>query len=405
MSFQTNNDQDQHQDQATTTLAHVGTTMFQFATTTTDHGSPLMEHVPHQPFENGLDEFPNHSSNSESLKRIREEQPQEEEKEEKDEKTSPSSSLALATTHQDEAAVLHALVASSLYFNGLPTVTLFMIMGFVDSVDGGLSRLMSLSSSMHRVVNIFLERLFNQESFAVSASGRRCLKNTMELLRMLSKRGNGYDMARIVSLVLAEGVHVVGPGILTVPHVNLSIGIKEQEKGKEKDKVDIVGGLDVVNGVCLCLTDVTVKDSSRNGLFASGAGTQMVLQNVNVENNQNRGVDVCGGAQLVATECHFHQNGEDGVYVSRFTTTARLTNCTSHHNKYDGVYASYGAVVDLMGAGTSVHDNDAGLTAHKRGSTINVYQPCVLNDMTHGNKRQNIRELNGGIVQQKDSKK
>ena len=201
--------------------------------------------IQHQPFENGLDEFPNHSSNSESLKRIREEQPQEEEKEEKeDEQTSSSSSLALTTIHQDEAAVLHALVASSLYFNGLPTVTLFMIMGFVDSVDGGLSRLMSLSSSMHRVVNILLERLSNQVCFAVTTSGRRCLKNTMELLRMLSKRGNGYDMARrTVSLVLAEGVHVVGPGILTVPHVNLSIGIKEQEEGKEKDKVDIIGGL------------------------------------------------------------------------------------------------------------------------------------------------------------------
>ena len=280
--------------------------------------------------QNRHDEFPNHSSNSESLKRIREEQPQEEEK---DEKTSSSSSLALATTHQDEAAVLHALVASSSHFNGLPTVTLFLIMGFVDSVDGGLSRLMSLSSSMQRVVNILLERLSNQVSFAVTTSGRRCLKNTMELLRMLSKRGNGYDMARIVSLVLAEGVHVVGPGILTVPHVNLSIGIKEQEKGKEKDKVAIIGGLGVVNGVCLCLTDVTVKDSRGIGLYASGAGTQVVLQNVNVENNQDSGVCVFGGAQLVATECHFHQNGRSGVSVTGSPTTARLTNCTSHHNK------------------------------------------------------------------------
>ena len=153
--------------------------------------------------QNGHDEFPNHSSNSETLKRIREEQPQEEEKEEKEDESS-SSSLALTTIHQDEAAVLHALVASSL-FNGLPTVTLFLIMGFVDSVDGGLSRLMSVSSSMQQVVNIFLERLSKQESFAVTASGPRCLKNTMKLLRMLSKRGNGYDMARIVSLVLIGG--------------------------------------------------------------------------------------------------------------------------------------------------------------------------------------------------------
>jgi hypothetical protein len=88
------------------------------------------------------------------------------------------------------------------------------------------------------------------------------------------------------------------------------------------------------------------------------------------------------------------------------TTTARLTNCTSHHNKFAGVLATSSAVVDLMGAGTSVHDNEGnGLSACSRGSTINVYQPCVLNDMSHGNKGQNICEFGGGIVQQKDSSK
>ena len=239
MSCKTNDDQDQ--DQATTTLAHDGTTMFQFTTTTTEHGSMPMEHVQHQPFKNGHNEFPNNSSNSESLKRMREEQPQEE-----DEKA--LSSLAQAATHQDNAATLQVLMGLSL-LSIIPTDTLFLIMEFVDCV--GLSRLISLSSSLHRVVNIFLERLSNQVSFAITASGQ-CLQNTMGLLRMLSKRRNGYNMARTVSLVLAEGFHVVVGGKwgapLTVPHVNLSIGIKEQEKGKEKEKVVIIGGLEVENG-------------------------------------------------------------------------------------------------------------------------------------------------------------
>ena len=149
---------------------------------------------------------------------------------------------------------------------------------------------------------------------------------------------------------------------------------------------------------------------SRNGLWAYGAGTQVVLQNMNVENNPRDGVNLFGGAQLVATECHFHQNGMSGVYVSGSTTTVRLTNCTSHHNKCDGVSAAgvsadCDAVVDLMGEQTSVHDNKGhGLAAWFRG-TINVYQPCVLNDMSHGNKEQNIYEYYGGRVQQKDSKK
>jgi len=77
------------------------------------------------------------------------------------------------------------------------------------------------------------------------------------------------------------------------------------------------------------------------------------------------------------------------VTVQGSTTTARLTNCISHHNKYNGVFASDGAVVDLMGEGTSMHDNE---------------RYGLLNDMSHGNKRQNICRA-GGTVQQKDSKK
>jgi hypothetical protein len=153
-----------------------------------------------------------------------------------------------------------------------------------------------------------------------------------------------------------------------------------------------------------------MKNASGYGVVALGAGTEIVLKKMTVEECQNDGVLVNEGAQLVATECHFHQNGWNGVWVDGSTTTARLTNCTSHHNKDDGVCAFDGAVVDLMGAGTSVHDNEGnGLFAYYGGTTINVYQPCVLNDMSHGNKRQNIFEedqniceYNGGIVQQKD---
>ena len=64
---------------------------------------------------------------------------------------------------------------------------------------------------------------------------------------------------------------------------------------------------------------------------------------------------------------------------------------TTHHNIGSGVRAYFGAVVDLMGEQTSVHDNEGyGLSAWYHGSTINVYQPCVLNDI---NKGQNIFEV------------
>jgi hypothetical protein len=132
----------------------------------------------------------------------------------------------------------------------------------------------------------------------------------------------------------------------------------------------------------------------------------MEISRVTIKECQNYGVYVREGAKFDGTGCHFYQNRWSGVSVSGSTTTARLTNCTSHHNKNDGVQAWSGAVVDLMGEGTSVHDNERhGLSACFGASTINVYQPCVLNDMSHGNKGQNISEYRGGRVQQKDSKK
>ena len=170
----------------------------------------------------------------------------------------------------------------------------------------------------------------------------------------------------------------------------------------------VEGGFAVENGRKVSVEGLTMKSASGYGVVASGAGTEIVLKKMTVEECQSTGVGVDEGAQLVATECHFHQNGGHGVVVVGSTTTARLTNCTSHHNKVDGVHAHSGAVVDLMGEQTSVHDNERyGLAAYERGSTINVYQPCVLNDISHGNKGQNISRGydNSGTIQQKHSKK
>ena len=150
-----------------------------------------------------------------------------------------------------------------------------------------------------------------------------------------------------------------------------------------------------------------MKNLSGFGLVAYGARTKIILEKVTVANCQSSGVIVTGGAKLDATDCQFHQNGWSGVDVRGFRTTTRLTNCTSHHNKDAGVSVESGAVVDLMGEGTSVHDNRDGLSAFDRGSTINVYQPCVLNKMSHGNNQRNIntsgQPTTGGTIQQKDN--
>ena len=237
------------------------------------------------------------------------------------------------------------------------------------------------------------------------------LASLMELVQRLTEQ-EGYVEGTTVVVALGSGVHeVVGSWadpedgevmqkMLSVPCNNLSF------VGQGEGVTIVEGGLVVMNGRKVSVEGLTMKNASGYGVLALGVGTEIVLKKMTVEEYQSVGVGVYEGAQLVATECHFHQNGENGVTVRGSTTTARLTNCTSHHNKDDGVCASSGAVVDLMGAGTSVHDNERnGLSAYHRGTTINVYQPCVLNDMSHGNKGQNIREEYGGIVRQKDSSK
>ena len=242
------------------------------------------------------------------------------------------------------------------------------------------------------------------------------LASLMELVQRLTEE-EGYVEGTTVVVALGSGVHeVVGSWevpapwsetlqkMLSVPCNNLSF------VGQGEGVTIVEGGLAVENGRKVSVEGLTMKSASGRGVFAFDAGTEIVLKKMTLEECQYSGVCVYRGAQLVATECHFHQNGVHGVYVAGSTTTARLTNCTSHHNKGDGVRAWCGAVVDLMGEGTSVHDNEEhGLNAScrgdERGATINVYQPCVLNDISHGNNHQNIYELAGGIVQQKDSKK
>ena len=238
------------------------------------------------------------------------------------------------------------------------------------------------------------------------------LASLMELVQRLTEE-EGYVEGTTVVVAVGSGVHeVVGswvdPEDGEVMQKTLSVPCNHLSFVGQGEGVTIVeGGLVVENGRKVSVEGLTMKNASGFGVWASGAGTEIVLKKMTVEECQRSGVWVREGAQLVAMECHFHQNGGYGVYVDGSTTTVRLTNCTSHHNKIDGAYACDGAVVDLMGEGTSVHDNEGhGLYAFLGGSTINIYQPCVLNDMSHGNiYGQNIYELGGGIVQQKDSKK
>jgi len=258
--------------------------------------------------------------------------------------------------------------------------------------------------------DVYMENFWSEPTIHLPQDASS-LERAIEMCQYLMRQ-EGYVEGTTMVVVLGSGVYEVVESwtdptsgttyqkMLSVPFNNLSF------VGKGEGETIVHGGFVVEKGRKISVKGLTMKNTSGFGVFASGVGTEMVLENVTVEECQYHGVCVRDGAKFDATGCQFHQNGYNGVYVYGSTTTARLTNCTSHHNKRDGVVANSGAVVDLMGEGTSVHDNKGnGLYAVSRGTTINVYQPCVLNDMSHGNNNQNINMVAGGIVQQNDSKK
>ena len=173
------------------------------------------------------------------------------------------------------------------------------------------------------------------------------LASLMELVQRLTEQ-EGYVEGTTVVVALGSGVHeVVGSWevpapwsetlqkMLSVPCNNLSF------VGQGEGVTIVEGGFVVVNGRKVSVEGLTMKSASGHGVVALGAGTEIVLKKMTVEECQETGVWVRKGAKLVATECHFHQNGLCGVDVNTSTTTARFTNCTSHHNKYDGEKCSW----------------------------------------------------------------
>ena len=256
--------------------------------------------------------------------------------------------------------------------------------------------------------NVYMQNFWSEPILHLPQDARS-LASLMEMSQRLMEQEE-YVEGTTVVVKLGSGVfEVVGSWYdtsgsmrqktLSIPCDNLFI------VGQGMGETIVDGSFAVENGRKISFEGLTMTNSSGRGLVASGAGTKVVLKNVTVKECQSTGVYVQYGAKLVVTDCHFHENSS-GVRVDGSPTTARLTNSTTHHNKYHGVIALSGAVVDLMGEGMSVHDNGReGLYAIFSGATINVYQPCVLNDMSHGNKGQNIKMVNGGIVQQKESKK
>lgn len=312
---------------------------------------------------------------------------------------SSSSPAAASDTKTDQQASLVQSQSQLPNHLWLRSVLWLTIREQVVSVRG-------VSSSFRECSDAYMEKFWLRPMVCVPQDASS-LTRAMEMCLHL-RRQEEYVEGRMVVVKVGSGVHEVEGScqvpwdektyekMLSVPCDKLSF------VGQGEGKTTVHGGLVVENGRKIRIEHLTVKSPSGHGLVASGTGVEMILRGVTVGKCQDTGVWVEEGTKFDAMGCQFYQNGQSGVRVDGSTTTARFTNCTSHHNKGDGVWVTDGAVVDLIGEETSVHDNLNGLAACYDGSTINVYHPCVLDGMSHGNKNHNVYRYDGGTVRQKD---
>ena len=387
-------------------------TMLQHDTSTTQHdsegGEPTQTHQASNHHHNKVNDITSSESSNQTKKRSREEE-EEEEAMNSSSSSSSSSSPSTPTTKQLRTAHLPTSLCEI-------KEDIFHLLTFVLIDD--LKNILFVNNFLKEIVCSYLERLVEKSNFTIPDNFSN-LKRAWEMLELLPKLPN-YNPKQKVTLKIKNGVHEVvgswtssGSGAcgggggstyqqtLVIPCDNMSI------IGEGQEETIILGGLVAKDGMNISVTTLTMKNvNGWHGLYVCGKGTKMEINQVTMEECLLTGISAYNGAKLVAKNCHCYQNGVFGVYVHGFTTTACLTNCTSHHNMGDGVCASSGAVVDLMGERTSVHDNKGrGLYAYNPGTIINIDQCCVLNDMSHGNKKLNIWMEYGGIVQQQGSNK
>ena len=120
------------------------------------------------------------------------------------------------------------------------------------------------------------------------------LERLMEMVQSLTEQ-EGYVEGTTVVVALGSGVHeVVGSWVdpwgetyqktLSVPCNHLSF------VGQGEGVTIVEGGLVVVNGRKVSVEGLTMKNASGLGVVASGAGTEIVLKKMTVEECQNYGV-------------------------------------------------------------------------------------------------------------------
>ena len=212
---------------------------------------------------------------------------------------------------------------------------------------------------------------------------------SMKLAVVLTKKRT-YTQENPIVLVLSVGVHVIGDSF-DVPCSNMTL------MGKGHDQTTIRGGLGVINQTNVVLKDFNVTNPGGDGLWMNGSETNVKVVECTVQQCQENGMCVSGGATTVATRCEFMKNDQFGVYVMSPNTKVAMHDCTSHHNGFHGLFAHSYAVVNLHGEATDIHNNQTfGIVAAGKGK-VNIHLPSQHNT-SHDNGKEDRNENGGGTI-------
>jgi len=129
--------------------------------------------------------------------------------------------------------------------------------------------------------------------------------------------------------------------------------------GTGKDTTTILGGLLIENQENITFKQMTVTNTSNysRGIHMSNAKVELI--DVALKGCDFAGLcirDSTSECDVVATRCEF-SNNEYGAVVFGSLTSATFKNCVFHDNSNDGIYVSEFATIHLHGEATAIHTN------------------------------------------------
>lgn len=196
-----------------------------------------------------------------------------------------------------------------------------------------------------------------------------------------------------------SGAHLVATDLLLDDNEGLGLALRDVGTSAElsnsvvratrSDGDGTIGrGVSVQTGASLVASGLAVEDNRHVGLFASGQGTTVQLDDVRVSGTRpaadgtlGRGVGIESGASMQATGLEVEGSEEVGINFAG--ATASLVDCAVRSTgvAYEGGLATamwVGEGSDVSAARLVVEDNHgAGVTVHGEGSRLELGQSAI----------------------------